>query len=145
MSQQEASRLIATIRAMGIELCADPAQAHILWRPIDALPQKAYTALVEQRAAVLALLCAQDPAVRWRADALQEQLPVLGPIPSLQARVFTQRAGSERTCGSCGDPLGRGQQYVCLPCQHAHWLAMMKSDGHRTAVDGGESSRPTEA
>jgi hypothetical protein len=128
MSLKSASRLIAAIRKLGIEIRADAMRGRILWRPKDALPHNLYAELLDRRAEALALLCAHDPEVTWRSISLRKQIPPKGPIPPLHARAIAQITDRGKCCGSCGDPLIGAQQFVCLPCQHALWLTLMDSD-----------------
>ena len=124
MSLQETMALLASIRSLGIEIRADDAREHILWRPRQMLPQELYRKLAGHRAEALALLCAHDREVVWRVHALRMQIPPKGSIPPLQARPYLFQGARYKRCGSCGDPLTTVQQYVCLPCQHALWLAL---------------------
>ncbi len=142
-----AAELVAEVRALGVELRADPDGNRLLVRPKAALPAALKERLREQKQQVLALLCATaeptadrapadavvitDPEVRWRYEVMLPQVPPRGPIPLLLARPELRdqwrELRAQGRCDSCGEPATPGYELrprpMCAPCQKAAELA----------------------
>jgi hypothetical protein len=74
-----------------------------------------------------------DEDIEWRVQAMLPQIPDNGPLPFLIAReALEPQAGC---CLSCGESLGLGDRYRCMPCGRATNLALER------AMSSGESSK----
>ena len=120
----EAVEILAEIRARGMEARVSPDNAHVQYRPVASMPIELARRLLAHRWEVMALLSADDPKVVWRVVALRSQVPEKGPIGRLLARPEPPTTNTAGSCATCGDVLGEGRHYRCVPCQQACWLVV---------------------
>ncbi len=130
----DAPTLVQTLRRQGIGLVADGDR--LRYHPKGALTPALEAQLRRHKWAILALLSADDPEVRRRAEVMRRQVPEAGPLPFLTTRDVPR---GTHGCLSCGDPLppARGEMLVarCLPCVYA---AQIVTDASVQACTTGE-------
>ena len=127
----DAAAILSQLREQGVELKADGDR--LRYRPKEVLTPTQLDELQRNKWALLALLAADDPEVRWRREAFRQQIPTEAsrPVPFLCAVPGRHPAGR---CLSCGGPFPAGdtnERLVvrCLPCVHAAWLALHDARG----------------
>ena len=125
--------VLARLRQQGVELSPRDGRLRVVG-PRRALTPEVVRELSEHKGEILALLSADDPEVRWRADAMRPRVPPTGPIPPIYARRLPTPV-PDGSCLSCGEALTPGNKYNCEPCVRAAWLVLRE-------VRGGDESAP---
>jgi len=110
--------LLEEARAAGLEIRLEAGRLVVSGpRYREDLAQR----LLARKHEMVAALAAEDEAVAWRLAILRTRAPRRGPIPFLEVRNTTAKAGA---CLSCGEELGEGRSVRCGPCATATVLAI---------------------
>jgi hypothetical protein len=113
--------LLAELTRRGVEIVV--AGGRLRFRPQGAVTPDLRAALAEHKTELLKLLEDEEHEVHWRMDAMRDQVPRRGAIPTLLARPEA-RFSPRGTCRHCGDPLAPDRPITCVPCVRAVYLLL---------------------
>src|SRR5437667_87652 len=107
------TEVLLELSRRGVEIAV--AGDHLRFRPKEAVSDELRAEIVEHKAELLQILEDEEHEVCWRMDAMRDQVPQKGVIPTLLARPEA-RFSPRGTCRNCGDPLPPDRPVACIPC-----------------------------
>ena len=129
--------LLARLHGHGIALRAEGDA--LGFHPRDALTPALLDELRRHKHDLLALLAADEGAVRWRVAAMRARHP--GPwhaVPFLTVCDVPRDRSGCRSCGEPMQPIAEGLAVRCAHCAHAARLVLA---GNRIAVETNDGAR----